>query len=318
MLSRAAERMYWFGRQIERTENTTRLINVNANLVLDLPKMAGQIWGSLIEITGSHTTFYNRYTRADERNVTRYMIAEESNPGSIFSCVKMARENARVSREIMPSESWEIINEFYLFLKKNRQKGLNRDGRYKFLNQVINYCNQIAGLLVGVMSQDSAYSFIRVGRNLERADMSTRIIDVGCLNLLKNNDRAQGAFDDLLWMNVLRSLSAYQMYRQHVKDRVNGEDVVGFLLKDNNFPRSISHCLGEINTCFMKLPRNDIPLRAVTRTQRLINDADVVKLLEQGLHEFIDVIQIDIGALHTDIEKTWFGREYETSQESEK
>ena len=318
MLSRVAERMYWFGRQVERIENTARLVNVNANLVLDLPKMAGQIWAGLIEITGSHNPFYDRYTRADERNVSRYMITEASNPDSLLSCISMARENARVSREIMPTESWGIINELYLYLKKNSNLGTTREGRYKFLHEIIKYCNQLTGQLIGGMSQDSAYSFIRLGRNMERADMSTRIVDVGCLNLLRKTGDVPGAFDDLLWMNVLRSLSAYQMYRQHVKYRVNGEDVVSFLLKDNDFPRSIGACLSVINYSFTILPGNDAALRAVTHIQRMVNEVDVAKLLEQGLHEFIDEIQIKLAELHTSIELTWFGREYVNTVESGK
>ena len=311
MLSRAAERMYWFGRQVERAENISRLISVNANLILDLPRMGKQIWGSLVDITGSHESYYNKYQKAEERHITRFILVDESNPASLYSTIKMARENARVSREIMPSESWEKINEFYLYVKKNAEKSINREGRHKFLNVVTSYCNLITGILFGGMSHGSAYSFIRIGRNLERADMTTRIVDVGCLNLIKQGNDLTSAYADLLWMNVLRSLSAYQMYRQHVKDRVNGEDVVAFTIKDLDFPRSTAHCLNEINNCFSRLPKNDVPLRAVTHTQRLINEVSVDKLMESGLHEFIDEIQIDIAELHTQIGQTWFGHEIE-------
>ena len=313
MLSRVAERMYWFGRQIERIENTARLINVNANLILDLPKMIKQIWSSLIDITGSNDAFYNKYLKAEERNVLRFMLADETNSLSLISTIKMARENARVTREIMPIESWEKINEFYLYVKRNTHKGIKRDGLNKYLNDTITFCNQITGLLFGGMSHGSAYSFVRIGRNLERADMGTRIIDVGCLILLQENENIPEALDDLLWMNVLRTFSAYQMYRQNVKDRVNGEDVVDFMLKDLEFPRSISHCLGEINSCFTKLPRNDQPLRSITHTQRLINEINVGKLMEAGLHEFIDEIQVDLAELHSQVEHTWFAHETDTT-----
>ena len=309
MLSRVAERMYWFGRQLERIENTARLINVNANLLLDMPRMVKQIWSSLIDISGTNEAFYSKYLKAEERHVLRFMLADETNPLSLISTVNMARENARVTREIMPIECWEKINEFYLYVKRNTHKGIKRDGLNKYLNEVMTYCNQITGLLAGGMSHDSAYSFVRIGRNLERADMVTRIIDVGCLILLHKNEDIPDAFGDLLWMNVLRSLSAYQMYRQHVKDRVNGEDVVDFMLKDSDFPRSIIHCLVEINGCLAKLPGNDQPLRSITHTQRLINETNVNSLMEAGLHEFIDEIQIDLAELHTQVEQTWFGYE---------
>lgn len=311
MLSRVAERMYWFGRHLERAENTARLINVNANLILDLPKMVKRIWGSMIDITGCSPAFYEKYLNPDERKVLRFMLIEESNPVSMLQTVKMARENARITREIMPIECFEKINELYHYVKRNGDKGVKRDGRHKYLNDIIVHCNQITGLLFGGMSHGSAYSFVRIGRNLERADMGTRIIDVGCLNLLRDDKDIPDAFDDLLWMNVLRSLSAYQMYRQHVKDRVNGEDVVDYLLKDLEFPRSTAHCLAEINSCFAKLPKNDLPLRSVTHTQRLIHEINIKKLMESSLHEFIDEIQIDLGDIHNHVANTWFGYETE-------
>lgn len=312
MLSRVAEQIYWFGRHVERVENTARLINVNANMILDLPKMGRQIWGSLINISGIADAFHERYMHPDERNVLRYMLIEPDNPVSMIETVKMARENARITREILPIECWEKINGLHLYVKRHADKGIRRDGRHKFLNEIILYCNQITGLLFGGMSHGHAYGFVRIGRNLERADMGTRIIDVGCLNLMRENSDFPDAFDDLLWMNILRSMSAYQMYRQHVKDRVNGEDVVQFLLKDVDFPRSIAHCLAELNSCFAKLPGNDLPMRSITHTQRLIGEAEVAKLLKSGLHDFIDEIQVDLGDIHGLLGHTWFGHEPET------
>jgi len=309
MLSRVAERTYWFGRLLERAENTARLIDVNANLLLDLPRMAGRIWSSLIDITGSNTAYYVKYARAEERYVLRYILAEPSNSASLLNSVKQARENARVTREVIPAEVWEKINELNLYVTRTIDKGIKRDGRHKFLKDIILACNQIIGLLNGGMSHGDALNFIRIGGFLERADMVTRIIDVGCLNLLKKNgeNSVPPAFEDLLWMNVLRSLSAYQMYRQHVKDRVNGEDVVDFLLKDLKFPRSVGFCLGVINRSISSLNRNDIPLRSVTHTQRLIQTANINELMMSGLHAFIDEIQIDFAELHTQVEQAWFG-----------
>ena len=121
MLSRAAERMYWFGRYIERVENTARLINVNTNLMLDLPKVK-YIWGSLISITGYEEQFANRFSTADERNVIKFLLEDES--CSIRKSVTMVRENARTSREIMPNEAWQKVNELYLYVNKNIKQGM--------------------------------------------------------------------------------------------------------------------------------------------------------------------------------------------------
>ena len=315
LLSRVAERMYWFGRYCERAENTARLVNVNANLLLDLPGMVKHLWADTVNITGGADLFYKKYSRADERNVVKFILADLINPGSIASSVKFAREDARTTREIIPVETWEKINEFHIYVSKNVDKALKREGRHKFLTEVIAYCNQITGLLFNSMSHGEPYHFIRMGRNLERADMTTRIVDVGCINLLQDQPDIPDAFDNMLWMTVLRSLSAYQMYRQNVPDRVNGEDVVEFLLKDGQFPRSVYHCLGELETCFQALPLHDQPLRSVTHTKRMVNEASISKLLEKGLHEFIDQIQIDFGEIHNTVAQTWFGKAMEQVQE---
>lgn len=317
MLSRVAERMYWFGRYNERAENTARLVSVNANLLLDLPKMVKQVWADLVNITGGSELFYKKFTRPDERNVVKFILADESNPASLICSVKGARENARTTREIIPTEAWEKINEFYLYVKKNVGKALQREGRHKFLSDVMNYCPQMTGLLFGNMSHGNAYNFVRVGRNLERADMTTRIVDVGCLNLVQERPDIPDSYDNILWMNVLRSLSAFQMYRQNVLDRVNSEDVFNFLFKDMEFPRSVGHSLAELEYCFSKLPRNDLPLRSVLHTRRIINEIDFNKLMESNrLHTFIDDVQVDLAELHLQVAQTWFGYATERNEQS--
>lgn len=312
MLSRVAERMYWFGRYLERAENTARLVNVNASLLLDLPATVNKhIWSGLINITGNAENFYEKHTKAEEKSVTRFLLADESNPSSLICCIKMLRENIRTTREIMPSEAWEQINEFYLFTKSDVQKALRRSGRHEFLDDTINFCHQISGLLFSNMSHGEAYNFTRIGRNLERADMTTRILDVGCMNLMTQKEDIPDAYDNILWMNILRSLSAYQMYRQHVLDKVNGEDVIDFLIKDEYFPRAVAHCLLEVNHCVSKLPKNDHPLRGITRVQRAISEMNSEKLFENNLHEFIDQLQIDLAEIHNQVTQAWF--DYVTS-----
>ncbi len=305
MLSRVAERMYWFGRYVERAENTARLINVNTNLMLDLPRIK-YIWGSLISITGCEAQFGRRFSNQDERNVIRFLLEDPS--CSLRNSVAMARENARTSREIMPNEAWEKINELHLYLQKNTRLGVKREGRHNFLAAVIDLCHELTGYLAGSMSRDLAYTFIKIGRNIERADMTTRIVDVGCLNLLDPGQPEISEYENILWMNVLKSLNAYQMYRQHVQDRVNGEDTVDFLIKDDRFPRAVTHCLTEVHGCFKFLPNSDHPLREVTRAQRMINQNDVIALLnEENLHGFIDDIQLSLSQIHTRLTSTWFG-----------
>jgi uncharacterized alpha-E superfamily protein len=311
MLSRVAERIYWLGRYLERAENTARLLNVYSTLLLDLPRGAKIGWHTLVDITGSHAEFADKYQATDERSVIRFLLSDTSNFSSIFSSLSMARENARTTREIIPSEAWEQINNLYLFARENASKGVARGPRHHLLNQIIAHCQQIAGLFAGTMSHNSGYNFIRIARSLERADMTTRIVDVGSVTLLPGLTEGVKSeqiepFENMIWMAVLNSLSAYQMYRQHVLDRVNGEDVVTFLLQDRQFPRSVVHSLAKLETGLQALPNNDAALVEVTRVQNMANHADIPLLLQQGLLEYIDLLQIRIAEVHARITQTWF------------
>lgn len=314
MLSRVAEKMYWFGRYVERIENTARLINVNTNLVLDLPKVKF-IWESLISITGYEDRFFSRFTVQNEKNVIKFLLDGES--CSIMTSVRMARENARTTREIMPNEAWEKINKLYLYLEKNLHKGIRREGRHQLLKNITERCQELTGYLSGCMSLDEAYNFMKIGSDLERADMTTRILDVGCLNLLNPEHPEIREYETILWMNVLQSLTAYQMYRQHVDDRINGEDVADFLLRDEKFPRAVAHCLSDVNESFTWLPNHDEPLRSVTRAQRAISNSNVAELLASGdLHMFIDDIQADLAHIHNQLNSTWFDYQSDAPQGS--
>ncbi|MEY3666733.1 MAG: hypothetical protein RL572_273 [Pseudomonadota bacterium] len=311
MLSRVAERIYWLGRYLERAENTARLLNVYSTLLLDLPRGAKIGWHTLVDITGSHAEFADKYQATDERSVIRFLLSDTSNFSSILSSLSMARENARTTREIIPSEAWEQINNLYLFARENASKGVARGPRHHLLNQIIAHCQQIAGLFAGTMSHNSGYNFIRIARSLERADMTTRIVDVGSVTLLPGLTEGVKSeqiepFENMIWMAVLNSLSAYQMYRQHVLDRVNGEDVVTFLLQDRQFPRSVVHSLAKLESGLQALPNNDAALVEVTRVQNMANHADIPLLLQQGLLEYIDLLQIRIAEVHARITQTWF------------
>lgn len=310
MLSRVAERIYWLGRYMERSENTARLVNVNSNLLLDLPSGVRVGWGSLIDISGTGEYFERDTQLADEKTVIHFLLADKNNPASLINSLSWARENARITREIMPMEAWELVNDLYHYIKERADRVGSRRDRNLILQHVINSVQQFTGLLAGCMSHNDAYDLIRVGRNLERADMSTRIVDVGLVNLLPHlssgTSRASEPYDNILWMNVLRSLSGYQMYRQQVRDRVNANAVVKFLLQSEDFPRAVAHCLKQLEQCLWGLPKSEKVLNTIISLQQKIELAELDELLNQGLHEFIDDVQLEIGNLHFRIAETWF------------
>jgi uncharacterized alpha-E superfamily protein len=311
MLSRVAERIYWIGRYMERAENTARLVSVYTNLLLDLPRALPLQWRALIQISGAEQLFDSLNVNADEPYVVKFLLSETANSGSILRSVEWARENARTTREIMPSEVWEQINDFYLHVKDNVQQTMHRGGRHSFLRDTILACQQLNGMLSGTMSHDSAYHFARLGRNLERADMTSRILDVGSMwrqsgfnTVVDESQRL--AYENLLWMSILRSLSGYQMYRQHVHNRINGHDVTRYLLQDPHFPRALGHCITEAEACIKQLPRNDAVLRSIARALRHVASADLPNLATDGLHEFIDRFQLELADVHQQMATSWF------------
>ncbi len=306
MLSRVAERLYWTGRYLERAEDTARIINVHTNLLLDLPKGTTFGWGALVAIFGNAEAYAGMHAESDEHSAMRFMLAEHGNPSSILSSLHQARENLRTSRDVVPREAWERLNQLYQYAKLQGEHGIARHARYEFLTRVIDGCQLITGLFSGTMSRDQAYDFLRIGRNLERADMTSRIIDVRSANLLVDHTAGLTPFATIQWMSVLKSLSAYQMYRRHVHVRVRGPEVLSFLLKDPHFPRSVLHSLGEVQQSLGNLVRNEVPRRHAIRLKRQLHHVDIQDLIREGLHEFIDRLQIGLGRLHERIQMTYF------------
>lgn len=313
MLSRVAEQLYWFARYIERAEDMARMINVHTNLLLDLPRQHEFGWDSLLEITGDDARFRELYEEADERNVIRFLVSEKTNPSSIQSCLFYARENLRTTRDIIPREAWELVNDLNLFLKNNMSSGLSRRRRWGFLKNVIGGSHQITGLLAGTMNHDEGYEFLRLGRNLERADMTTRFVDVRSADLLLEHDGLT-PYENIQWMSVLKSLTAYQMYRQYVKMRVRGPQVLKFLLQTEAFPRSFAHCLQQVHLCLETLPGNDSLVRHILSMRRNIKDADMDKYAKagSGLHDYIDHLQVQLAELHDAIASRYFSLDIST------
>jgi uncharacterized alpha-E superfamily protein len=306
MLSRVASNIYWMARYIERAENTARLVNVNTHLLLDLPKKIRLGWEPIIDISSSRDEFYQLYNTADERSVVNFMVTDLKNPSSILSSLNLARENARTIRDIIPREAWEQINELYLQSKSDAATVLTHRHRYDYLRSVILGAQTITGLLAGTMTHDEGYNFLRMGRNLERADMTTRIIDVRSATLLPGMAEDLTPFENLQWVGVLKSLTAYQMYRREVRLRVSRPDVLRFLLQEERFPRALFHTLLEVESCLHTMPKHEKPLRLVKKLQRVLKNAKPQELKQEKLHEFIDVLQLGLITINDSIDKTYF------------
>lgn len=306
MLSRVAENLYWAARYLERSENTARMINVNANLLLDLPRNVRPGWAPLVDISGNHELFRQQYTDSDERSVLKFMVGDTANPSSILTSLARTRENARTVRDYIPREAWEQINELHFFAKSNLASVLGQKRRYEYLRGIILGVQQITGLLAGTMSQDEGYQFLRMGRNLERADMTARIIDVRSANLLPDSSPELTPFQNIQWMSVLKSLSGYQMYRRSVQTRIARPEVLRFLFKERLFPRAFYHCVAEVGSCMRSLPRHEAALAHVERLQNIVIESEPENMKQASLHEFIDVLELGLIDINAAISQTYF------------
>ncbi|MDY0005358.1 MAG: alpha-E domain-containing protein [Spongiibacteraceae bacterium] len=303
MLARVAENIYWMARYLERAEDLARLIKVNANLTLDLPKGLSPIWGQLIAITGAEDDYASR--DYNEQSVLRFLISNQS-PLSLLSCVSSARENARTVRDVMPREVWEAINTLYLQTRERQQQAISKRGRFDFLVSVIEQCQMIAGILAGTMNRDEGYTFLRIGRYLERADMTSRIIDIRSANLVPDATLTQTTYDNLQWMSVLKSLTGYQMYRLEMQTRIQRREVLRFLFQSQFFPRSIGHCMSRLQELLSTLPNHERVLVATHRIKRQLDNADLAKLKQTELQLFIDQLQVGFGGIHDDLVEVFF------------
>lgn len=307
MLSRVAENLYWLGRYLERAENTARFINSTTQVLLDLPRDASFGWDVLLKVAGLDHVFAEYYPQADEDSIVSFLVEDERNPGSILSGIHQARENARTVREVLPMELWERINSLYLYARDNAARvKLGRGPRNEVLSGVIGRRESIIGLLTGSMSRDVAYQFLKLGRNLERADMTTRIIDVNSAVRLPRDPALSAVATERMWMSTLSALSAYQMYRRHVSVHVRANEVVNYLLKNGHFPRTVLHCLGEVEGCLSVLPDHTPAMRKVRQAWRRVECMQIDNLKPTVLHEYLDQVQTDLGAIHTAVSTQYF------------
>lgn len=293
LASRAAENVFWAARYIERAEDTARIVAQHTDVLVDLPTSAPLQWEPLLAITGaedSATAARDSLATAGastELAIVAHLVSDSTNPSSIVECVSAARENLRTTRELVPRDMWQTVNDLYHYVSARHDEGVRRASRSRFLRHVIGECQRSVGILSGTMSRDAAYAVMRLGRNLERADMTTRVLDVRAVSLLGGNN----AYDSIQWASVLKSLSAFQMYRRSAREPISSDGVVRFCLTDKAFPRSVGHCLLEAAKSLLLLPRSDEPQRMCADSVQALVALDLRDLDGPSLHGLCDRLQ---------------------------
>ena len=305
MLSRVADRLYWMARYLERAEDTARLTQAYTHLIMDIPEGAEPGWEILVQILDAQPIFGARARAYNEQNVLRFLIADEENFSSISQCIRAARENVRTTRDVLPDEVWEHVNELHLYSQEWAEKSVGRRNRHRFLEQVIGRCQMINGLMMSTLCRDHAYRFIKLGALLERADMTTRVIDVGAGALL-GDERHHSSVDPLIWASVLQSLSAMGTYRRTIGPLVEVNEVVDFVFREEALPRSVKFCLNGIRKELLPLKHNREALKVLDRSRRSLSRFHPESSTREELHAFIDAFQANLITLGSVIDETWF------------
>jgi len=305
MLSRVAERLFWMARYLERAEDTARLTSAYAHLIMDIPVGTSPGWETLIHIMDGDEQFDAHHRVHNEQNVLRFLIANEDNPSSIRFAIKAARENVRTTRDQLPEEAWEHVNELYLYSEEMAEKSVGRRNRYAFLEQIITRCQMINGLILTTLSRDHAYRFIKLGHLIERSDMTTRVIDVGTGAIL-TRQTPDAAIDPLLWGYLLQALSAMGAYRRAIGPQLEAASVVDFMFSEGQFPRSLQFCLRGIREELKPLHNSEDAIALLDRTRRKLSRFDAQRLSLEQIHQFIDQFQMALSLLSRTITAAWF------------
>jgi len=301
MLSRVADSLYWMSRYIERAENNARLADVNLQLLVDLANQpqadTKQQWNPIISSLEENELFASLYEKLDGRAAIDFVSLQKRNPNSIYSCLSRARENARTTREQISSEMWEQINRLYLFVKSESGKKLLRSSPFEFFKRITVGSHLFQGVTDATMTHGEGWDFIRIGKLLERADCTSRILDVKYHILLPSGEKVGGNIDTIQWMAVLKSCSALEAYRKIYVGQLTPWKVAEFVITHSAFPRSIRFSVDCLDSALHHISGSSdsrFANEAERLSGRLRSDLDYVTIgdiFNFGLHEYLEQIQ---------------------------
>lgn len=315
MLSRVAESIYWMNRYIERAENYARFMDVNFNLSLEMPPNVAEQWQPLIVTTGDWDLYKKIHGKVEKKQVIYFLGFDQENPNSIYNCIIRARENARSVRPEITKEVWEQINSLYYLVKegleKNRWK--NKDPR-NFFNEVKEGCQLLYGMFDATISRNDGWHFGKIGQLIERADKTSRVLDVKYHILLsKHNSNVGSPLDLIQWAALLKSVSAYDMYRKK-NGKLNSINIAEFLILDSVFPRSMLRCLIQAEESMHTITGNvnghsNSAERQLGILRSQLEYADIKEIINVGLHEYLDNFQKNLNLVSMAVSERFFSIE---------
>ena len=303
MLSRVADALFWLSRYTERAENNARMLDVNLQLTLDAQLLSSknqQLWESILSTLEDNELFKKHYPEITKDSVVEFITFDRRNPNSVYSCLASARENARTVREQVSVEMWEQINRMFLLFRSGEARRMFQGSTYEFFKWMLEASQLFQGIADATMSHDEGWEFIRLGKYLERADRTSRILDIKYHVLLPTGEQIGGNVDTIQWMAVLKSCSALEPYRKHYRGQVAPWKVVEFLVKNPTFPRSVLFCVHSVDESLHKITgvdRGDLnyKVEAERLSGKLLADLSfitIAEIFDFGLHQYLDRMQL--------------------------
>jgi uncharacterized alpha-E superfamily protein len=308
MLSRVANSLYWMSRYIERSENIARIVDVNLQLLLDFrsldEKRLAEHWLPIVQTTGDEKQFFDLHPKATAQAVTEFLVFQTENPNSIVSSICQARENARMVRDQITVELWEELNRLYWFVKTPQARQAWKGSPTDFFQQVKAGSLHIIGLTDATLIHNEGWWFAQAGKFLERADKTSRILDLRYHTLPEKGAPTTVSQEDALeWSAILHSCSAWDAYKTHHGAEVSPRLVAEFLLLNEDFPRSVRFCVSELNYALRKISGvaegrfcNDAE-KLAGRLEAELQFSTMDEIFDHGLHLYLDELQSKLNAI---------------------
>ena len=309
MLSRVADRIYWMSRQMERAENMARILGVTSNMVLfGTRETREQTLLAPLTITDSAERYFEQKKPVTLQGLVDFLALDPDNPSSIYSCLRLARENAHAARWQITSEMWETLNTTWLEMKRVRRSDIAGAGATKFFDWVKDRNHLFRGVTYGTIMRGEAFNFSRLGTFLERADNTARILDVKYHVLLPSVKDVGGALDYYQWTALLRSVSSYETYRGLYRDQILPIKVAQLLILERRMPRSLAACFDQITQAMEKLEGQDrAAKRLASELHARLTNADIDEIFQGGLHEYLTECLADMYELGQRIQRAYLG-----------
>lgn len=310
LLARLAEAAFWLARYVERAENLARVIDVNETFARDSRGACN--WSAIVALNADVVRFYARQSSATETTVLRFYILDADNPTSILSSIRAARENARSLRPHISTELWSHLNTIYNWMLSLTEDDIALPKISRLCSRIRESCQTHAGIADSTLYRDQAWTFYQLGRWLERADQTTRLLDIKYHTLLPTVHDVGSPLDASQWNAVLRSASAYHAFRRVFPRDLAPGQVAEFLLFDARFPRSVSACvhnvalqLGELRRRF-HLRQTGAVMESVDELSFLLAERQIEDVLNAGLHEFLDSLQARFAGVTRELSDRFF------------